>query len=84
MTSKPKVADVSWDCWEVNGDESVTVYKAQHLEFYQILLKGKRPKYFYGESSAVDSQRWIQDNHTHDTECRSTGSRSLGLTITNC
>lgn len=70
MTSKPTVASVRWDLMEVNSDESATVYKAQNYDFYQVLLEGKRVKYFYGESAEADYQRWIQDNHTHNTRCQ--------------
>lgn len=62
VTKETKVSDVSyWD--EIYSSDTALVYSAGNiLDYYKVrLLKGRKTKYFKGESAWMNVQRFVVD-----------------------
>ena len=57
---KPSVGSTTWTRIFHNG--GVRVYEADRYEdFYKVEPAGERPKYFFGETAWMDTQRFAVD-----------------------
>jgi len=60
MSRKPLVGNQVW--LSVYADANVTIHKAKDgYDYYKVVIKGKRAKYFYGELAWSDVPRFLQD-----------------------
>lgn len=66
--SKPKVSEVTrWDFESEDSNETARVYTADiDSFFYKVVVPGKRPAYFYGETAWQDARRYAGDQHIRD------------------
>lgn len=58
---KPSVSSTTWT--RIFHNEGVDVYEAdKYLDFYKVTPKGGKPKYFFGETAWMDTQRYAVDH----------------------
>ena len=58
---KPSVGSTTWTRIFHNGE--VDVYEAdKYYDFYKVSPKNGKPKYFFGESAWMSTQRFAVDN----------------------
>ena len=57
---KPSVSSTTWKgIWH---EKDVKVYEAdRYYDFYKIIAGSDRPKYFFGETAWMDTQRYVVD-----------------------
>jgi hypothetical protein len=60
--ARPKASEQVWH--RIFHQGGVEAYEAHdYKDFYiKVLVEGKRPKYFWGETAWVDYQRYASDN----------------------
>lgn len=58
---KPSVSSVS--CWnQIFHNRDVKVYEADnYYDYYKVIAGSDRPKYFFGETAWMDTQRYVVD-----------------------
>lgn len=58
---KPSVSSVS--CWnQIFHNREVKVYEADnYYDYYKVTAGSDRPKYFFGETAWMDTQRYVVD-----------------------
>ena len=57
---KPSVSSTTWKGIFHEGD--IRVYEAdKYYDFYKITAGSDRPKYFFGETAWMDTQRYVVD-----------------------
>ena len=60
MAKHPPVGGASWH--SLFTDDSVSVYQDGNDDiFYKVVIRGKRPKYFYNETAHSDVSRYCAD-----------------------
>lgn len=61
---KPLVSEVSnWTRMYHSPDNTVQIYEAEnYYDYFKCIVKGKRPKFFFGETAHMDVQRYALDN----------------------
>ena len=60
MTRMPAVSSASWHAMFV--DDNVKVFQDGNDDIYfKVVIKGKRPKYFYNETAHSDVARYCAD-----------------------
>ena len=61
---KPSVSSTTWSRRFHNA--TVEIYDAdEYRDFYKVVVKGQRPKYFFGETAWMDAQRLAMDSSHH-------------------
>lgn len=60
--SKPKASEQTWR--RIMHEQGVEIFESEeNPDFYfKVVVRGKRPKYFYGELAYADYQRYASDN----------------------
>ena len=61
---KPLVSEVTnWTRTYHSTDNTIQIYEAEnYYDFFKCTVKGKRPKFFFGETAHMDVQRYAIDN----------------------
>ena len=58
---KPSVGSTTWT--RIFHNEGVEVYESdKYYDFYKVSPKKSKPKYFFGETAWMDTQRFAVDN----------------------
>ena len=57
---KPSVSSTTWR--GIFHEKDIKVYEAdRYYDFYKIIAGSDRPKYFFGETAWMDTQRYVVD-----------------------
>ncbi len=60
VDKKPSVSSTTWT--RIFHNSGVEVYEADKYEdYYKVVSKSDRPKYFFGETAWMDTQRYAVD-----------------------
>lgn len=66
VSKKPSVSSTTWS--RKFHSNTVAVYESdEYQDFYKVVVRDQRPKYFFGETAWMDAQRMAMDN-SHWTE----------------
>lgn len=61
VDKRPPVSSTTWK--RIFHNEGVEVYEAdKYYDYYKVIPKGGRSKYFFGESAWMNAQRFAVDN----------------------